>query len=313
MPAQVGHGIASGGRGVGVFLHTERNDYQKLQEHDALAVARRLAVPLSLWFADGHAATQVQQIEAFLASHRPDSVIIVEAVEDGALAAVAARAVRAGAAWFLLNRTVAYMEDLRRELPGHALCIVSADQTEIGRIQGRQFRALLRGPKTMLYVQGPKGSSSTIDRLAGVTEILAGSEVRYELGQGDGWTEASGEKVMSHWLHAAGPGFELDLVGCQNDQIAAGVVRALTRVAARLNRPELALTPVTGVDGNPHFGRALVDQGRFTATVIMPAGAGRAIELAHDWWHTGRVPPALMPLAVRSYPDLEALPWRVGH
>jgi ABC-type sugar transport system substrate-binding protein len=293
-------------KGIGIFLLTERNDYQKLQEYDALATARRLGVGLQVEFADNEVETQLAQIDAFVRSHVPGSAAIVEAVNDIVLEPLARRAVRAGIGWYLLNRTVPYMERLRRESPNHPLCAVSADQREIGRIQGMQASALLRGPRRMLCVQGPAASSSANDRLAGMKEILDRTEIAYQLASGD-WTEESGERAVTGWLQAAGPNVNVDLVVCQSDAMAAGAIRALTKVAARLNLPELALVPVIGADGNPHFGMPLVDQKRLTATVIMPPVAGPAVELVYDTWSSSSLPPPVLQLPVRSYPEIATL------
>ena len=47
---------------------------------------------------------------------------------------------------------------------------VSADHEEIGRIQGRQFAALLPRGGSVLYIKGPSRSSSARKRTAGMIE-----------------------------------------------------------------------------------------------------------------------------------------------
>jgi len=57
----------------------------------------------------------------------------------------------------------------------------------------------------------------------------------------------------------------------------------------------------------------LVDRHRLAATVVMPAVAGRAIELIHESWTTpGFSPPALEQLSVRSYPGLGSITLRAA-
>ena len=68
---------------------------------------------------------------------------MVETVVGEGLERVARAATAAGVGWILINRRVSYLEALRREFPRQALGAVGTDQTEVGRIQGRQFRALL--------------------------------------------------------------------------------------------------------------------------------------------------------------------------
>src|SRR5262249_32462871 len=161
---------------------------------------------------------------------------------------------------------------------------VTADHKEIGRIQGKQFISLLRGRGGLLYVCGPQGASAANDRLAGMKEVIAGSPIVCHVVHGD-WTEKSGEATVSRWLKDLDPATTIQLVGCQNDAMATGALRALPRAAAMLGRDDLRV-PVTGVDGTPEHGIPLVDRKRLAATVIMPPAAGHAIELVHQTWTT---------------------------
>jgi ABC-type sugar transport system substrate-binding protein len=296
---------------AGVFLLTRDNDYQRLQESEALAAARKLRVPISVSFAENDARAQVEQIEDFVDAHPPDSVVIVEAVEDELLAATAHRAAERGLGWFLLHRSAGYMYGLRSEFPALAMSTVTADHKEIGRIQGKQFVTLLRGRGAVLYVCGPLGASAASDRLAGVKDVIDGSPIECHVVHGD-WTEKSGEKVVGEWLEELDTSKSIQLVGCQNDAMASGALRALPRSAAMLGRDDLGHVPVTGVDGTPEHGIPLVDRQRLAATVIMPPAAGHAIELVHQTWTTpGFSPPILVRQPVRSYPELAVVALRV--
>jgi ABC-type sugar transport system substrate-binding protein len=291
-------------RRAGVFLLTRDNDYQRLQESEALAAAKRLGVPIAVSFAENDPRAQVEQIESFVDSHPPDSVVIVEAVDDESLGVIAHRAAERGMGWFLLHRSAGYMYGLRSEFPALAMSTVTADHKEIGRIQGKQFIALLRGRGTVLYVCGPLGASAANDRLAGVREVTDNSPIECHVVHGD-WTEKSGEAVVSSWLKDAAASSSIQLVGCQNDAMASGALRALPRSAAMLGRDDLAQVVVTGVDGTPEYGIPLVDRRRLAATVIMPPAAGHAIELVYQTWSTpGFSPPILVRQPVRSYPEL---------
>jgi ABC-type sugar transport system substrate-binding protein len=297
---------------AGVFLLTRENDYQRLQESEALAEARRLKVPISVSFAENDARAQIGQIEEFIDAHPPDSIVIVEAVEDESLATTAHRAAERGLGWFLLHRSAGYMYGLRSEFPALAMSTVTADHKEIGRIQGKQFVTLLRGRGVVLYVRGPKGASAADDRLAGVKDIIEGSPIECHVVHGD-WTEKSGESIVSEWLREHDRSISIQLVGCQNDSMASGALRALPRSAAMMGRDDLARIPVTGVDGTPEHGIPLVDRKRLAATVIMPPAAGHAIELVHQTWTTpGFSPPILVRQPVRSYPELALVALRAS-
>jgi len=296
---------------AGLFLLTRQNDYQRLQETAAVAMAQHLKLPLEVHFAENDARVQAQAVYGFIHAHPAGSAVIIEPVNDAAIEQMARHAVRAGIGWLLLNRTNGYMHALRLEFPSLPIGTVTADQKEIGRIQAKQFEALLRGKGTVLYVCGPTGASAASDRLAGMREVLDTTQIRHVPTHGD-WTEQGAEKAVSTWLRGAGASTPIHLVGCQNDAMAAGALRALAS-AAILGRPGLAQTPVTGVDGNPQFGVDLVDRKRLAATVVMPPVAGQAIELIYGAWHKPDFSlPAVVRLPVRSYPEIGSVTLRAA-
>jgi ABC-type sugar transport system substrate-binding protein len=291
-------------RTIGLFLLARQNEYQRLQEAAATAMAHHLKTPLDVHFSESNAYIQTKQIFDFVHAHPAGSALIVESVIDDALEPVARHAALAGMGWCLVHRIVGYMDRLRREFPALPIGTVTSDQKEIGRIQGKHFEALLSGKGTVLYVQGPDGSSIAADRLAGMRDVIDRTSIKYELVRGD-WSEQSGEEAVSSWLgDKAGHG-RVQLVGCQNDAMAAGALRALARAAASHGQRDLDAVPVTGVDGNPDYGIPLVDRKRLAATVIMPPATGQVVQLIHEAWTTpGFAPPAITRLPVRSYPEL---------
>ncbi len=269
-----------------------------------MAMAHHLKTPVDVHFSESNAYIQTRQIFDFIHEHPPGSVLVVESVVDDALEPVARHAARAGMGWFLVHRIVAYIDRLRREFPALPIGTVTSDQKEIGRIQGKHFEALLSRKGTVLYVQGPDGSSIAADRLAGMREVIDATTIKYHLVRGD-WSEQSGEEAVSAWLGDSATHAQVNLVGCQNDAMAVGALRALARGAASRSQRDLDAVLVTGVDGNPDYGIPLVDRKRLAATVIMPPAAGQAIQLIHEGWTTpGFSPPPIVRLPVRSYPEL---------
>src|SRR5215470_4843531 len=103
--------------------------------------------------------------------------VIVLPVRDNSLDRVARDAARTRIGWFCLNRKMSNLRELRAEFPSVPIALVMPDQLEIGRIQGRQFRALLPQGGDILYVQGSSVTSSAQARLAGMREVVAGSSV----------------------------------------------------------------------------------------------------------------------------------------
>src|SRR5262249_36453125 len=155
------------------------------------------------------------------------TVILVCPVRDSALLSTAYAAARLGVGWVLLGRWSCYMADLREEFPRLPVFAVAADQVEIGRIQGRQFRALLPEGGDLLYIRGPLGISSAQRRFEGVQEALQGSSIHVSAISSD-WTNDGGRRATKEWLQILRKGqISNFVVGAQNDAMAMGARSAL--------------------------------------------------------------------------------------
>ncbi|MGC2057201.1 MAG: substrate-binding domain-containing protein, partial [Candidatus Sulfotelmatobacter sp.] len=154
-----------------VSLHTRENDFQVAQAQTAEATAHKLASAVEILFADNDAVNQSTQLLKAIQNQvesRPDA-IVVEPFGGTALPQVARAASAAGIGWAVLNRKPDYLSDLRK--PATApMFAVSSNHFEIGRIQGRQFAALLPRGGSVLYIEGPSQSSSAQEREAGMLE-----------------------------------------------------------------------------------------------------------------------------------------------
>ena len=295
-------------RSILVSLLAQDQEFQRLQADDARAAAARAGLDAEVLFADNTAVLQIQQL--YRAIHRPSdarpAAIVVETVVGEGLERVAHAAVEAGIGWILVNRRVAYLEDLRRRHPELPISLVGTDQVEVGRLQASQFRSLLASDcGVVLYLQGPADTSVAQERRQGVTEGLASTRMELRVLDGD-WTEASGERAVERWLRLkTSDGVRPDVLGCQNDAMAVGAGRALE--AASSARPELARMPRTGCDGLPDGGRRLVDMRKLAATVITPSNTGPAIDLVLQVSKTGQPAPPEVMLPPTSYPTLEEL------
>jgi ABC-type sugar transport system substrate-binding protein len=289
-----------------VGLLDEGQEFQRMQGEDARSTAAEVELDIDVLYAENNAVIQIQQLYQVVHApkNRRPSVVLVETVAGEGLERLARAAVRAGIGWILINRRVPYLDELRRKHPGVPIGTIGTDHLEIGRIQGRQFQALVPGGGQIVYVQGPADTSAAQERLAGAEEVCGrGIDLKMVEGQ---WTEASGEQAISEWLQVRQ--FEASrprLVGCQNDAMARGARRALEAAAAKL--PSLARVPVTGVDGLPDGGRLQVDEGTLAATVITPSNTGPAIRLVAEALRGGATFPREQLLRPSSYPDLAEL------
>jgi ABC-type sugar transport system substrate-binding protein len=291
---------------VMVSLLSEDQDYQVMQAEDARATAERLGMDVEIAFAESHAVIQIQQL--FKAIHapegeRPAALIVEPAVGEG-LERVARNAARAGIGWFLVNIRAGYMDELRKAHPKVPVTMIGTDQTEIGRIQGRQCRALLPDGGRVLSVQGPADSTATHQRSEGLLEVL-GEDFEVRTLNGD-WTGVAADKAVMAWLRLkSAAAFQPDIVAAQNDLMGVGVRKAFTT-----NRPDWAGIPYIGSDGLIDGGRKLVADGAFAATIVTPSNMGPALEQVKSWLDTGEIPPRELVLQAASYPaEVDLRPW----
>lgn len=287
-------------------LITQDNDYQREQASVAVATAQRLGIDLQVVYADNNAITQTQQILAAVhaaEAERPGAVV-VEPVGTGMLA-VAQVAVGSGIGWVVLNREADYLAPLRH---GATVPVgsVECDNVEVGRIQGRQFGALLPAGGKVLYVEGP-GTDVAKQRRQGLDETRpANVEVLSVRGK---WTEESAQQVVAARLPQGPRPPNVSLIGCQNDAMAMGARKAVEAMPPSPHREEWLKIPFTGVDGVPTTGQVWVQKRLLAATVVTPALTGTALELLAKAVQAGTPMPERTLAKATSYPALESLRW----
>jgi ABC-type sugar transport system substrate-binding protein len=285
---------------------TEDNDFQLFQAADARQEAARLGLELEVIFAAGNAIQQIQQLFKQIHSSQRPFALIVEPMVDEGMERVARNAIDAGIGWIVLNRRAPYLPELasrRQKLP---IGSVSTDQLEVGRLQGRQFGALLPSGGRVLYVQGPLHSSVVRERLTGLRSVLQAKPIDLTLVDAD-WTAAGAEKAVGSWSRGSlAAGLRIDLVGGQNDQIAVGARKALMAHTDPERRREWAALRYTGVDGLPDGGKRMVDRGQLAATIVCPSNAGPAVGLVARFIEGGPGTPELV-LPPASYPPIDRL------
>ena len=288
---------------VASFLSKDQ-EFQVMQAADAEVAAARAGFDVDILFAEQNAVQQIHQLFKYIhspAEERPLAIIAETVVGEG-LERVAKNAVRAGISWVLLNRRVSYLETLRKDHPQLAIGAVTSDQLAMGRIQGRQFKALLPKGGHVLYIQGPPDTSAAQERLQGAREVTQGTGIELRVLEGD-WTATGAERAISNALRLkTAENLKPDLVGAQNDTMAMGARDALVSL-----RPEWARVPFTGCDGLPEGGQRLVNVKQLAATIVSPSNSGPAIDLIARWYKTKEQPPAQVVLAPTSYPSEDEL------
>jgi ribose transport system substrate-binding protein len=290
-----------------VSLHTKDNDFQIAQASAAEQAARKFGVDAEITFADNNAVDQSTHLLKAIQNRpeaRPDAIVL-EPVSGTALPQVARAASAAGIGWVVLNRDPEYMPELHRASTAPTFA-VSSDHVEIGRIQGKQFAALLPQGGSILYLEGPSQSSSAQKRTAGMLEKKP-SNIQVVMLKGR-WTEESAEQAVLSWLKlATSQNKSVDLVGAQDDAMAMGARKAFEKVTNEVERARWLSLPFTGCDGQLKTGQEWVRQGWLAATIYLPPLAGTAIEILAKAMREGTRPPERTMTVSFSIPALDKL------
>jgi ribose transport system substrate-binding protein len=239
-----------------VALMTNDNDYQIEQANAATQAAGKLGVEAKIVYADNDAINQSTQILKAIQTapeERPDAVVF-EPAGGTALPQVARAAASAGLGWVVMNREATYIPELRRTCKAPVFAL-SSDHLETGRIQGRQFAALLPSGGSVLYIQGPSESLVAKERLLGMMEVKP-PNIHLTTLKGQ-WTEESAQRAVRSWLKlSTSQKAHIDLVGSQNDAMAIGVRRVFQELPNEAERDRWLSLPFTGCDGLPKTGQS---------------------------------------------------------
>jgi ribose transport system substrate-binding protein len=290
-----------------VSLTTNDNDYQIEQAQSAEQAAGKLGVSAEIIYANNDAINQSTQILRAIQASPEDrpSAIVFEPVGGTALPQVARAAAAADIGWAVLNRDANYIEDLRRASTA-AIFAISSDHVEIGRIQGRQFAALLPRGGTVLYIQGPSENSAAKERTLGMQETKpANVQIIALRGQ---WTEESSQRAVRSWLKlTTSQKAAVDLIGAQDDSMAIGARKAFEELPNEVDRERWLKLPFTGCDGLPKTGQAWVRSGLLAATVFVPPNTGQAVEMFVQAIQQKKRPPERVLTVPTSIPVLSSL------
>ncbi|HYD42145.1 MAG TPA: substrate-binding domain-containing protein [Anaeromyxobacter sp.] len=286
---------------VVLSLLTSRQEFQKQQEVEARAAASRAGLDVEVVYVENDPVRQIAQLEEYVRrapGERP-AAFVVEAVATVGFERIARSAVAARIGWVIVSARAPYLEAVRRDFPGALVSSASVDDLEIGRIQGRQLKALLPRGGQVLQVEGPSASAATVLRRRMTDEELKDSRVVVAHAIAGDWTTEGADWAVSSWL-AENRDARFDAVCAQNDEMAVGARKAL-----RNHRPDW-VGPFTGCDGLPDGGQRMVREGLLAATVVKPPTGGAGVELVAAALRGEPVPPHVL-IPPRSVPELEVL------
>jgi ribose transport system substrate-binding protein len=283
------------------------NSYQREQAASAKETALRLGAEVQILQSGNDAVIQSQQVLEAIQSRsvlRPDAILLEPLTMTG-LGRAAEAAVTAGIGWVVLNSDVDYLDRLRSS-SNVPIFSVTRDHPEIGRIQGRQFAALLPGGGTVLYIQGPANNSAALQRTAGMESTKPANVTIKALRSN--WGEEGAHEAVSSWLRlSTNRAISINAVGCQYDGIARGARRAFEDLPSGPERERWLRLPFTGVDGLLAEGKAWVDQGIMAATVVSRTTTQVALQMLVQAFRNGERQPPRTLIDLASYPSLDKL------
>jgi len=292
-----------------VSLIVAENDYQQEQAASAREAAKRLGADIDIIYAGNDAVAQGQQLLDVIQSttQRPDGIICHPV--GTSLAQVARQAASAGIGWAILNREADYLPELRRnsQVP---MFLITVDQREIGRIQGRQFGVLLPEGGLVLYVTGPSSNPAFKMRSEGMESTKpANIQLRTLPGK---LTEQSGYDAILQWLSlSTSRASQIRLVAAQNDNMAMGARKAFIENMTNETRERWSNLFYTGCDGCPGSGEKWVREGSLNASVVLTPTAGRAMEMLANALQNSEQPPERTEVTPRALPELGMLAAKV--
>ena len=281
------------------------NKYLREQAAVAQHEAEGLRITLQILNAESDSILQSQQLLEIIQSRdgRPDAIVI-EPVNEIGLPRVAEAAVAAGVAWVVSNARVDYIEALRKTSRTPVFS-VSQDHAEIGRLQGKQFAALLPQGGSVLYLRGPASNSLACQRNEGIESALPLNLHLKTLKIQ--WTEENAYQSVSSWLrlstvHAA----DFHLISSQNIDFILAAKRAFQDCAPAAERQQWLNVLYTGA-GVASQTKPLVDDGSLTAAVITSLTMDTCLQMLHRAMESGTQPAERTVVSASSYPRLEDL------
>jgi len=162
----------------------------------------------------------------------------------------------------------------------------------------------------MLYIEGPGNSSAAQKRTAGMGQTKP-ANIQVKTMRAN-WTEEGAYRAISSWLRLRTSQETLiDLVGAQDDSMAAGARKAFSEIAVG-QRERWMKIPFTGCDGLPKTGQSWVRSGLLAATIYIRPNTDMALEMLAEAIRTGSKPLERKLIIPESMPSIDELATRTA-
>lgn len=310
-------GLAACGNGggkeelnVGVFYYTYSDTYISSVRTELDKVLTDAGIKYQNYDGNSNQTTQNEQIDTAIA--QGTNLLIVNIVTSGSVDAsqeIVNKASAAGIPVIFFNRAVESDEDEGKVLGSYDKCaFVGTDAPEAGHMQGKMIGEYvldnydavdLNGDGTISYAMfmGQLGNVEAIYRTqygvedanavltaAGKPELEyfdASNTDKYQVDQDGNWSATAANNYMNTNLSQYNESSNnmIELVICNNDGMAEGVVSALNDKGYNLGDGSSTTIPVFGVDATD-AAKQLIADGKMTGTIKQDA-AGMASAIGH--------------------------------
>jgi ribose transport system substrate-binding protein len=282
------------------------NAYQHEQGAVAKSAGKLMGLDVQVIHAEDDSITQSQQLLKIIQAPqeaRP-SAFLVEPVTATGLRRVAEVAVAEGIAWVISNSDVDYLKQLRKS-PRVPVFAVTQGQFEIGRLQGKQFAALLPQGGSVLYIEGPSMSFVAVQRREGMESTKPRNVQLTSLRSK--WSEESAYQSAGAWLRLATSRAEkFDLVAGQTHELALGARKAFQNLDNQEQQKRWLGVPFIGI-GILSQVKPLVDGHVLAAAVVTSVTMELALRILVRAIETQVQPPERSMVEASSFPDLDKL------
>ncbi len=282
------------------------NAYQHEQGAVAKSAGKLLGLDVQVIHAEDDSITQSQQLLKIIQAPqeaRP-SAFLVEPVTATGLRRVAEVAVAEGIAWVISNSDVDYLKQLRKS-PRVPVFAVTQGQFEIGRLQGKQFAALLPQGGSVLYIEGPSMSFVAVQRREGMESTKPRNVQLTSLRSK--WSEESACQSAGAWLRLATSRAEkFDLVAGQTHELALGARKAFQNLDNQEQQKRWLGVPFIGI-GILSQVKPLVDGHILAAAVVTSVTMEIALRILVRAIETQVQPSERTIVEASSFPGLDKL------
>ena len=262
---------------VGVFYYTYSDTYISSVRTALDNALTEAGIKFQNYDGNSNQTTQNEQIDTAIA--QGTNLLIVNIVTSGSVdasQAIVDKASAAGIPVIFFNRAVESDEDEGKVLGSYDKCaFVGTDAPEAGHMQGKMVGQYVVDNFDAIDLNGDGKISYAVITAAGKPALEyfdASNTDKYQVDQDGNWSATAANNYMTTNLsqYNESAGNMIELVICNNDGMAEGVISALNDKGYNLGDGSCTTIPVFGVDATD-AAKQLIADGKMTGTIKQDA------------------------------------------